>query len=106
MSGQWEGVMVGVPEGRFGFSGMLASHCAKVDPRCTHEYVLLASTSQFLLHAKDFPMSPEVEAKVGETQLGFMQWHTIGSRMSQCFHDVLLFVYLFTSELWESVRPA
>ena len=49
---------------------MLVSHCAEVNPRWTHEYVSLAAPSGILWHAKDFAMSPEVDAEVGETQLG------------------------------------
>ena len=47
-----------------------ASYCAEVDPRWTYEYVPSTALSGIFCHAKDFSMSPEVDADTGETQLG------------------------------------
>ena len=63
----------------------------------THEYVPSAALSEILWHAKDFPMSPKVDANAGETQPGFMLWHMMRSRMSQCFYDV---VWCFYDHFW------
>ena len=82
------------------------SHCPEVDTRWTHEYVPSTAPSGIFWHAKDFPMSPEVDAIAGEIQPGFIRWLPMHSRMSQCFYDVFIDVFMITSELWESVRPA
>ena len=50
---------------------MLVSRCAEIDPRWTHDYVPSAAPSGIFWHAKDFLMSPEVDAEEGETQAGF-----------------------------------
>ena len=49
---------------------MLVSHCAEVDCRWTHGYEALHNHREFLWHAIDFAMSPEVDAGAEETQPG------------------------------------
>ena len=53
---------------------MLVSHYGEVDPLWTHKYVPLEAPLGIFWHAKDFPMSPEVDAKIGKTQLAFTRW--------------------------------
>ena len=52
--------------------------------------------------AKDFAKSPKVDADVGETQPGFIQWLMMCSRMARCVYDD----FAITSELQNSVWPA
>ena len=54
-----------------------------------YEYMHSAAPSGICWHAKDFPMSSEVDAEVGETQPGFIRWLAMHSRMSQWFYNVL-----------------
>ena len=61
---------------------------AGVDSQCTHDYVPLAAPWKICWHPKDFPMSPKVDAEVGETPAGFIRWLTMRSRMSRCFYDI------------------
>ena len=84
---------------------MLASHCPKVDPRKTHKYVPLPAASGIFWHAKDCPMSPEVDADAGETQPGSYD----GIRCAHECPDVFMMFYnilTITSKVWESARPA
>ena len=67
-----------------------ASHCTKIDPQWTHDYVPLAAPSGIWWHAKDFPKTPEVDADAGETQPEFILCLTMPSWMAHCFHNVFL----------------
>ena len=104
-------------------SFMLVSYCAEVDPWWTHvEYVPSAAPLGILWHAKDFLLSPEVDAKVGGTQLQFIWWLMRRSQISLCSSDVfrcfndhfwtfgrvcgLLNHVSICSQLWHSVTPA
>ena len=66
----------------------VGSHCPKIDPRMTHEYVPSAAHSGIFWHTKDCAKTPEIDAGEGETQPGFIRWLTMHSRMTRFFNDV------------------
>ena len=48
------------------------SHSPEIDPRWTHENETSHDRQEFLLAARDFAKTPEVDADAGETQPGFI----------------------------------